>query len=114
MKLFAKWLVCVAVFVITAWLFPFAVITGGRLLPIVAAATVLWLVNLLLRPVLQIVSLPITLLTFGLFSIVVNALMVSLAAAMIPGIMITRFWVCIFIAVCVSLANIFILKNCER
>ncbi|MDR3551948.1 MAG: phage holin family protein [Clostridia bacterium] len=111
MRALAKWLVCVAVLVVTAGLFPQYVHAPGGILALVAAATVLWAVNLLLRPLLQLVSLPVTIVTFGIFSIVVNALMVALADACVPGLQITRFWVCLFIAVCVSAANwIFVAK----
>lgn len=50
------------------------------------AAIVLGLVNAFIRPLLVFVTIPVTLLTFGLFLLVVNALMLQLAAALTPGI----------------------------
>lgn len=47
---------------------------------------VLLLVNLILRPILLIIALPFNILTLGLFSFVVNALTVMLAAGLVPGI----------------------------
>ena len=55
------------------------------------AALVLGLVNFLVRPILIIVTLPITILTLGLFLIVINALMLMLTGAIVPGLHIESF-----------------------
>jgi len=55
------------------------------------AAIVLGLVNALIRPILEILSLPITILTLGLFSLILNALMFWLASALVPGFQVTGF-----------------------
>ncbi len=55
------------------------------------AAIVIGLVNALIRPILLILSLPITILTLGLFSLVVNALMFWLAASFVPGFTVSGF-----------------------
>jgi putative membrane protein len=55
------------------------------------AALVLGLVNFLVRPILIIVTLPITILTLGLFLIVINALMLLLTGAIVPGFHIESF-----------------------
>lgn len=55
------------------------------------AALVLGLVNCLVRPILLIVTLPITILTLGLFLIVINALMLMLTGAIVPGFKIDGF-----------------------
>ena len=55
------------------------------------AALVLGLVNALLRPILEILSLPITILTLGLFSLVINALMFWLASKLVPGFVVSGF-----------------------
>ncbi|MHC5594471.1 MAG: phage holin family protein [Nostoc sp.] len=49
------------------------------------AAFVIGLVNAFIRPILQILAFPITLLTFGLFTLVINALSLWLASALTPG-----------------------------
>jgi putative membrane protein len=54
-------------------------------------AIILGLVNAFVRPVMVILTLPITMLTFGLFLLVVNALMLWLVAALVPGIRIQGF-----------------------
>jgi putative membrane protein len=55
------------------------------------AAFVIGLVNALVRPLLEILSLPITILTLGLFSLVINALMFALAAWLTPGFTVMGF-----------------------
>jgi putative membrane protein len=57
----------------------------------VLAALVLGIVNALVRPILVIITLPITLLTLGLFLIVVNALMLMLTGALVPGFTVSGF-----------------------
>jgi putative membrane protein len=55
------------------------------------AALVLGVVNFLVRPILFVVTLPITILTLGLFLIVINALMLMLTGAIVPGFQIASF-----------------------
>ncbi|MCR4256746.1 MAG: phage holin family protein [Candidatus Uhrbacteria bacterium] len=55
------------------------------------AAVVIGLVNALVRPLIELLSLPITVLTLGLFSLVINALMFGLAAWITPGFSVDGF-----------------------
>ena len=55
-------------------------------------AVVLGLLNSLVRPVLLLLTLPVTLLTLGLFVLVINATMVLLAARIVPGFTVDGFW----------------------
>jgi len=57
----------------------------------ILAAVVIALVNALIRPFIELLSLPITILTFGLFSLVINALMFGLAAWFTPGFTVDGF-----------------------
>jgi putative membrane protein len=56
------------------------------------AALVLGVVNALVRPVLILLTLPITVITLGLFLLVINALMLRLAAALVSGFEVKGFW----------------------
>src|SRR5438046_3968599 len=84
------------------WLVPFvAILLASRLLPgefavqsLAAAAVfalVLALLNAVVRPVVEILALPITCLTLGLFHFVVNAVMFLLAARLVPGVDVAGF-----------------------
>ena len=55
------------------------------------AAIIIGLVNALIRPVLQVIALPITVLTLGLFSLIVNAACFGLAAWLVPGFSVSGF-----------------------
>jgi putative membrane protein len=69
------------------------------------AAIVLGLVNATLRPVAVILSIPLTLLTFGLFLLVVNAAMLGIAGWVVPGFTVAGFWPALFGAIVVSLVS---------
>lgn len=66
------------------------------------AAFILAGVNAFVRPFLFILSLPLTILTLGLFTFVVNALMLLLTAWMLPGFSIAGFWTAFFAAILMS------------
>ena len=70
---------------------------------LLVAALLLGVVNALVRPVLIILTLPITLITLGLFLLVVNAAMLGLVAWMLPGLTIDGFWSAFFGAVVISI-----------
>jgi putative membrane protein len=70
------------------------------------AALVLGALNFLVRPLLILITLPITVLTLGLFLFVVNALVFALAAAVVPGFAIASFGAALLGAVLLTLFNL--------
>lgn len=72
------------------------------------AAVVIGIVNATLGLILKIVTLPLTLLTLGIFWFVINALMLKLAAVFVPGFTIHGFLPAFFGAIVLSLVNIFL------
>lgn len=77
--------------------------TAGAL---VISALLLGFVNAIVRPLLVFFTLPLTLVTFGLFLLVINALMMLLVAAMVKGFRISGFWTAFFASIFVSLLSI--------
>jgi putative membrane protein len=73
---------------------------------LIAAALLLGVVNAFVRPVIVILTLPITLLTLGLFLLVINALMIMLVAWLLPGFLVAGFWSAVFAAIIVSLTSL--------
>ncbi|HON22470.1 MAG TPA: phage holin family protein [Syntrophales bacterium] len=69
------------------------------------AAAFLGLLNTLFRPLLIILTLPINILTLGIFTFVINALLLKMTAAVIPGFAIQGFWPAIFGALVISVVN---------
>ncbi|MGC8501175.1 MAG: phage holin family protein [Leptospirillia bacterium] len=74
----------------------------------IAVAVVLGLVNALLRPVLIFLTLPITILTLGLFFFVINALLFWLVSAVVPGFFIHGFLSALLGAFLVSLGGLLV------
>lgn len=62
-------------------------------------------ITLVIRPVLSILTLPITIITFGLFALILNALLFWLMAAIVPGFVVTGFFPALFGAVVLSVLN---------
>ena len=73
---------------------------------LLAAALVLGLLNSLVKPVLLVVSLPFVILTFGLFVLFINALLLLLAAKLVPGFHVAGFWSAMGAALIVSLVSL--------
>jgi putative membrane protein len=69
------------------------------------AAIVLGVVNAVVRPLAFILTLPITVVTLGLFLLVLNAGMVALVAWLVPGFQISGFWTAVGAALIVSLVS---------
>jgi putative membrane protein len=67
-------------------------IEAGSVTTVVVAALVLGLVNAIVRPVLLVLTLPLTLVTLGLFLFVLNALCLWLTSAIVPGFEVRGFW----------------------
>jgi putative membrane protein len=85
----AHWFIAAAILLVVARFIPGIEIDGwGSAL---IGAVVLGLVNAFVRPLLIFFTLPITILTLGLFLLIINALMLSLVAGLVPGIRIAGF-----------------------
>ena len=66
-------------------------IKAKNVLSFIIAATVLGVINAFLRPTLWFLTAPLSVLSFGLFALVINALMIMLAAALVPGFEVKSF-----------------------
>lgn len=71
----------------------------------VTFALVLAVINTIIKPGIAALAFPITLLTLGAFSLVINGLMVALAAFLVPGFSIPSFWMAVVFAVVLSMVN---------
>lgn len=66
-------------------------IQAKKILAFLIAAIVLGLINAFLRPALWLLTAPLSVLTFGLFALIINALMIMLAAALVPNFEVKSF-----------------------
>ncbi|MDO8903153.1 phage holin family protein [Hydrogenophaga sp.] len=101
MKLIAKWLLAACALLLVAYIYPGVQIQGyGTAL---IAAAVIGLFNVLLRPVLVILTLPVTVVTLGLFLFVINALLFWAASGLLNGFGVNGFWAAMLGSVIYSL-----------
>ncbi|MBI4537544.1 MAG: phage holin family protein [candidate division NC10 bacterium] len=98
-----RWLVLTLAILATAQLLDGIRVSGFS--SAVAAAAILGILNALLRPVLLIVTLPINILTFGLFTFVINALLLLMASGAIPGFEVGGFWAAVGGSIVISLVS---------
>ncbi|HVX90577.1 MAG TPA: phage holin family protein [Candidatus Paceibacterota bacterium] len=103
MQLFFHWIVATLAIIIAAYLLPGVAVT---LVGAIVLAVVLGLINIFLKPIITILTLPINILTLGLFSLVVNALLILLAAMIVPGFAVAGFWWALLFALLLSLINL--------
>ena len=112
MKLLVRWLLLACALLLVAHLYPGVQVTSfaGALL----AALVLGLFNAVLRPLLVLLTLPVTLLTLGLFLFVINALMFWAAASILEGLHVTGFGAALLGSLIYSAAGMVIDAALER
>lgn len=91
---------------ITAYVVPGVGVSG--LVAAVVAAVVLGILNSVLRPILLVLTIPVTVLTLGLFTLVINTAMVLLTAQIVPGFTVAGFWPAFLFSVVLWLVNRFL------
>ncbi|MEV0297938.1 phage holin family protein [Nocardia sp. NPDC050710] len=106
----------VAIWLAAAWVDKIDIVTppdegnGGKVVVVLAVAAVFTLVNALVKPLVKLLSLPLVVLTLGLFLLVVNALMLMLTAWITDafsdyGLTVDGFWAALLGGIIISLVN---------
>jgi len=106
LRFLMHWLTVTIALSAAVWLLPGVVVDSTAALLI--AALVLGFINGIVRPVLVILTLPITVLTLGLFYLVVNGVAFLLAAFLVPGFEVSSFGAAVLGALIVSLVSWFV------
>ena len=105
-----RWIMSVVFLYVLSFLFRGVEIS--TLFAAIVAAAVLGIISVTVKPLMQIISIPITFLTLGFFYLVVNGLMLWLVSAIVPGFHISGFWTAFFAAIVLSLLNsVFVSDN---
>lgn len=112
MKILARWLLLAAALLLVAHLYPGVVVQSFGAAMIVAL--VLGLFNAVLRPLLVLLTLPVTLLTLGLFLFVINALMFYFAANVLDGFNVRGFGAALIGSLIYSVCGLVIDAALER
>lgn len=92
--LFVRWLMLTVAIMAAAYLLPGIKVSG--IFSAFFAAAILGILNALFRPLLLLLTLPLNILTLGLFTFVINALMLMMASGVISGFHIAGFWSAVF------------------
>ena len=98
-----RWLTLTAAIVLSAYLLDGIRIDG--FFSALSAAAILGILNAFFRPIALILTLPINILSLGLFTFVINALMLKLASGVIPGFDVHGFWTAIFGSLIISIIS---------
>jgi putative membrane protein len=112
MKIIVRWLLLAAALLLVAYLYPGVTVKSFGTAMI--AAFVLGLFNTLLRPILVLLTLPVTIITLGLFLFVINALMFYFAAALLDGFNVAGFGAALIGSLLYSLCGMVIDVAMER
>lgn len=103
MGLLIRWLFLTVAILIASYLLDGIHVSG--FLSAFFAAAILGILNALFRPILIILTLPINILTLGLFTFIINALMLKIASGVIPGFDVYGFWTAIFGSLIISIVS---------
>lgn len=104
-RFFVRWLVCSLGLWIAAGLLGNSISYNGEVTVIIIAGLLLAIINIVIKPILVIFSLPALLITLGLFMIVINGLTVYIASKLYTSLHITNFWAAIFAGMVIGLVN---------
>ena len=104
-RLLLRWFVCSLGLWIAAGLLGGSINYNGDYGVILISGLALALVNIVLKPIIVIFSLPALMLTLGLFMIVINGLMVYLVSVLYKPLDITSFWAAVFAGMVIGLVN---------
>lgn len=108
MKLILRLVINVAALLVVEYILPgfhFANIWTA-----VVAAIVIGIVNTFIRPIVQLIALPISILTFGITAIIINVLLLWGTSTLVPGFTIASFWTAFFASILLSLVSWFMHK----
>lgn len=103
MGIIIKLLIVVAAALISSYILPGVHITG--FLSAVLLAIVLAVLNTIVKPILVFLTIPVTILTLGLFLLVINALIILLAGAIVPGFTVDGFWWALLFSLVLSIVT---------
>ena len=103
MSFLIQWVVSGAAIIITAYLLPGVTVEG--FLAALVTALILGLINAIIRPILILLTLPLNILTLGLFTLVINALLIMLAATIVPGFAVQGFWWALLFGIVLAIVN---------
>ena len=105
MYLLLRWLILAIAIGLTAWFLPGMTLSGG-VAGLLIVAVVLGLLNAILRPIIMFLTCPMVILTLGLFTLVINALILWLTSWLLPNLLqVNGFWTVFWAALIISIIS---------
>lgn len=104
MGMVVKWALSAIAIGIAAYLLPGVTVTP---LAAVVLAVILGVINVFVKPVVHLLALPLTIVTLGLFALVINACFILLAAWLVPDFVVAGFWAALLFSIVLALLNAF-------
>ena len=108
LKMLIKWVFFALALMLTAWLIPG--ISVSSIWAAMLACVIIAVINIFVKPVLQLLTLPINIVTIGLFTLVINALLFMFAGWIAPGLEVDGFLSALFGSVLFSLLSLIVSK----
>lgn len=104
LRMIIKWVVFALMIMLVGWLTPG--LTIANFLTAMIAVVVIALINAFIKPVILMLTLPLNLVTLGLFTIVINALLFMFTAYIVPGVEVEGFLSALLASVLISVMSI--------
>jgi len=105
MKFIIQLVIVTLAVLISSYILPGVSIDGNNFLTALVVAAVLSFLNAVVKPIMIILTIPVTIITFGLFLLVINALMILLAAKIVDGFHVEGFWYALLFSFILSLVT---------
>jgi len=103
MMILLRWIIMAASIMLAAYIIPGVNVKG--FFAALWIALFIGIINVLVRPFLILITLPINILTLGLFTFVINAFLILLASSVIKGFEVKGFWVAMLFSIVLSMIN---------
>lgn len=101
MHIIINWLIATIAVIVTAYILPGA--SMPNFVTALLVALVLGLLNVFIKPLFVILTLPINILTLGLFTLVINAVIIMMVSALVPGFKVDGFWNAMLFSIVLSI-----------
>ncbi len=106
LNMILKWILYAVIVIFTAWIVPG--ISVENFLSAMLVCVIIGLINVFIKPLVQFIALPINFLTLGLFTFVINALLLMLAGLITPGFEVEGFLSALFGSIILSVLSGFV------
>lgn len=107
-----RWIVSALLLLLTAWILPGVTIEGFW--AAMWISFVISLLNMFIKPFMVWLTIPVTIITFGLFILVINGVTIRMASEMVNGFIITGFWSAFWFALIYSILESIFLKTSDK